>query len=135
MRRSATSPLRDLRVMVAEDELLISQFIREILLQLACTVVGPVSTLDEALRAIRSHDIDGALLDVQLGDTSIDPAVNELALRRIPFILMTGQRNLGGFPSLLRNAPLLAKPFKIQQLEDLMSSSFRPPDLTGPRDP
>lgn len=116
-----TSPLRGLRVMVAEDELLISQLIREILLHLECSVIGPVRTLDEALRSIRTNDIDGALLDVQLGEESIYPAANELALRRIPFILMTGHRTLGGSPALLRDAPLLTKPFKVQELEAMMS--------------
>ena len=37
------------------------------------------------------NDIDGALLDVHLGDASIYPAIDELARRGIPFILVTGQ--------------------------------------------
>ena len=120
--------LRSLRVLVAEDELLISQLIREILVSLECTVIGPSRTLDEALRAIRMNDIDGALLDVHLADASIYPAINELTQRGIPFILVTGQGNLSGPPAAINNAPILTKPFRVQQLEDMMRCAFRPRD-------
>ena len=120
--------LRSLRVLVAEDELLISQLIREILVSLECTVIGPSRTLDEALRAIRMNDIDGALLDVHLADASIYPAINELTQRGIPFILVTGQGNLSGSPAAINNAPILTKPFRVQQLEDMMRCAFRPRD-------
>ena len=86
--------LRGLRVLVAEDELLISQLIREILVSLQCTVIGPARNLDEAMQAIRTNGMDGALLDVQLGEASIYPAIDELVRRGIPFILVTGQGNL-----------------------------------------
>ena len=125
MREREAPALGGLRVLVAEDDLLISQLVQEVLRNLGCSVVGPVGNLDEALRAIRTHDIDGALLDVRLGSASVYPAASELALRGIPFIVMTGQGSLSGSPALLGDAPLLAKPFKMQQLEDLMKSTFR----------
>jgi DNA-binding response OmpR family regulator len=132
MSRRATSPLYGLRVIVAEDELLISQFIREILLDLGCTVIGPARTLGEALQAIRTNDVDGALLDVQLGEASIHPAVDELIMRGKPFILITGQVNFGGRPARLGDAPMLLKPFKIRQLEDMMRSTFRIQEQSAP---
>ena len=127
--------LRGLRVLVAEDELLISQLVREILVALECTVIGPVRNLDEALRAIRTNDIDGALLDVQLGEASVYPAIDELVQRGIPFILVTGQGNLDRSPALLGNAPLLTKPFRVQQLENMMRSTFRLRDRGEPHQP
>ena len=75
--RTATNLFRGLRVLVAEDDLLIAQLIGNILVSLGCTVIGPVDDLDEALQAIRTNDIDGALLDVQLGEaTSIRRSTN-----------------------------------------------------------
>ena len=124
MSPSTTKSLRGLRVLVAEDDLLISEIIGEILLQLECAVIGPVRSQEEALRAIRTQDIDAALLDFQLGEASIQPAANELTLRGIPFILMTGYGTEGGFPAPLANAPLLGKPFRFQQLVDLMNGTF-----------
>ena len=120
--------LRGLRMLVAEDELLISQLVREILVALQCTVIGPARNLDEAMQAIRTNGMDGALLDVQLGEVSIYPAIDELVRRGIPFILVTGQASLDRFPALLRNAPILTKPFRAQQLENMIRSTFRPQD-------
>jgi CheY-like chemotaxis protein len=115
-----------LRVLVAEDNLLIAEFIRHVLVDLGCTVVGPLNELNETIRAIETNDVDGALLDIQLGDADIYPAANELALRGIPFILATGRESLHGLPSLLVRAPLLKKPFDVRRLEDMVSRTFRP---------
>ena len=128
MSGTETRHVRGLRVPVAEDELLIARLIREILLSLECTVIGPVGNLDDALRAIRLNDFDAALLDVQLGKESIHPAINELVQRGIPFILVTGQGNLSGSSAVLGNAPILAKPFRVRQLEHMMSITFRARD-------
>jgi DNA-binding response OmpR family regulator len=124
--------LSGLRVMVAEDQLLIAELIEEILLSLDCVVIGPVRNLDDALCAIRTNEIDGALLDLNLGGTRIDPAAHELALRNIPFIMMTGQGNLLECPALIAHAPVLYKPFKIQQLEGIMMGTFRRQAGSGP---
>ena len=135
MTETATNLFRGLRVLVAEDDLLIAELIGNILVSLGCTVIGPVDDLDEALQAIRTNDIDGALLDVQLGEATIYPALDELAQQGIPFILVTGHGNLGGSPAHLNNAPLLTKPFKLNQLENMMSSTFRLRDRGEPHPP
>ena len=124
MSQKATSSLRGLRVLVAEDELLISEFIGDILFSLECAVIGPVRNLTEAMRAISTNDVDAALLDVQLGDANVYPAANELKLRNIPFILTTGYENLSGYPALLASAPLLTKPFNVHQLLNMLNRTF-----------
>ncbi len=129
---SATRSLAGLRILVAEDHLLLSHFIQEVLLARDCTVVGPAHDVAGALDAIRTQEIDGALLDVSLGADSIYPAAKELAARSIPFILMTGHTNLDAFPALLGTAPCLVKPFRIQQLEDMLEDVFRMRMPPGP---
>jgi hypothetical protein len=76
-----------------------------------------------------------ARLDIQLGEASIYPAIDELVRRGIPFILVTGQGNLGSSPALLGNAPILTKPFRVEQLENMMSSTFRLRDRGEPHRP
>jgi DNA-binding response OmpR family regulator len=122
-------------VLVAEDNLLIGEFIRLILIDLGCAVVGPLDDLDETLRAIQANDLDGALLDVQVGKANILLAANELKLRGIPFILATGRGSLHGLPSLLASAPLLAKPFDVQRLEEMVSRTFRSRVQVGRQEP
>jgi CheY-like chemotaxis protein len=124
MGRNTQNSLRGRRVLVAEDEYLICTLIGQMLHHLECTVVGPAHNLSEALQAIRTSDIDAALLDVQLGDADVYPAAEELKHRNIPFVVATGYRNLDGSPQLLRDAPRLTKPFNEQQLLDILTSTF-----------
>jgi DNA-binding response OmpR family regulator len=119
--------------MVAEDDWCIAQMIREILLDLGCIVIGPFRKLDEVMHAIHANGVDGALLDVQLGKESVHPAAQELALRDIPFILVTGQRSLDGSLALAGNVLVLTKPFTIPQLEDMMRSIYRPLERCEPQ--
>jgi|SRR5690348_6803770 len=129
MSNIAQRPLRGLRVLVAEDELLLSEAICEILCGLECTVIGPFDNLDDTLRAIRTNGIDAALLDIQLGKENVYPAAKELALQRIPFILLSGYTSLSGYPALFHNAALLTKPFDVRQLEYMMRSIFSPREV------
>jgi CheY-like chemotaxis protein len=136
MGQIATNPLRGLRVLIAEDNFLVSELMRQVLIDLECTVIGPVDDVAGALHAIRgTNDIDGALLDVQLGEDDIFPAANALALRGIPFVLTTGRANLIGLPALLANAPLLTKPFDLRGLEDMMRRTFGGGTEGGPDEP
>lgn len=125
MPKIAVNPLRGLRILVAEDNLLIGESIRQVLVELECTVIGPIADLDEVLGAIETTPLDGALLDVQLGDANIDQAASELARRGIPFILATG-RTRAGISALLANAPILSKPFDLPELERIVGKTFSP---------
>lgn len=121
------------RVLVVEDNFLIGEFMRQILDGLDYVVVGPVPTLGEALLAIETVDLDGALIDVQIGDETAAPAAEELASRGVPFILTTGRGSRAGLPAVLANAPLLAKPFEVWQLEAMVAAMFQPRVNVGPR--
>ena len=115
-----------LRVLVAEDDFLVGDFLRQVLADLGCAVTGPIRDIDELLTAIRTNKFDGALLDVQLGDANILPAATELERRGVPFILATGRSDLTDLSPLLASAPLLVKPFGVRELEDLVGRTFRP---------
>lgn len=122
-----TTSLPGLRVLVAEDDLLIAGLIREILLDCGCRVIGPVRNPNDALQAIHVNVIDGALVDVRLGTAKIDPVAEELTARHIPYILMSGQALPDGSATLLRRAPLLQKPFKANRLRRAIEDTFRIP--------
>ena len=124
MNQSAAAVLHGPRVLVAEDNFLIGETIREILVDVGCTVAGPFGRLDEVLSAIRVDAFDGALLDLDLDGVSTLPAASELAARGIPFIVATGHRNSAGLPPLLARAPFLTKPFQVPELEGLVLKTF-----------
>ncbi len=123
---NVTDTLQGLRVLIAEDNWIIGESLREILVGLGCVAMGPVAELDEVMSAIEAGGFDAALLDIHLGDANILPAAAELASREIPFILTTGGRSPGCLPALLARAPCLSKPFDAQRLEKAMAAAFLP---------
>jgi DNA-binding response OmpR family regulator len=102
--------LKGLRVFVVEDEFLISLSLQEDLADAGCIVVGPHSTLSMAIEASRTEAFDIAVLDVNLNGEPSYPLVDELRMRGIPFVLLTGY-GAADLPERLGSAPRLPKPY------------------------
>ncbi len=114
--------LRGLRVLVVEDEFLVSMDIELMLRELGCQVVGPVGDLESALRAAKEQTLDAALLDVNIGGQPVTAVADALAGRAVPFVLCTGYRldQLSGrYPA----APKLMKPFQIGDLDSALRAA------------
>ena len=116
--------LTGLRILVAEDETFVVMDIEDMLRHLQCEIVGPVSTVETAVTAVRENPIDGALLDLNLHGQTILPAVEELLRRAVPFLLVTGYASRHGDVSALRDAPRLKKPFSLDALRAAMHEVF-----------
>ena len=78
------------RLLVVEDEFLIAVTLAEILEADGAQVIGPVGTVQDALDAITTSDLDGAVLDVHLGRERIFPVADVLMERNVPFVFLTG---------------------------------------------
>ena len=116
--------LQGLRILVAEDEALILMEIEGMLQDIGCEIVGPVSTLDAALVAIRQNEMDGALLDMSLHGERITPAAEELVARGVRFILCTGYGRNPDDEAAIMDAPRLTKPFTLDGLRAAMDETF-----------
>jgi CheY-like chemotaxis protein len=103
--------LKGLRVLVVEDEMMVSMLIEDMLGELGCQVVGPASRLDEAMALARDVDIDCAVLDVNLGGQPIFPLADLLRERGQPFAFATGYGD-AGLRDVDRGSPVLQKPFR-----------------------
>ena len=112
------------RILVVEDDILIAMLIEEILQDLGCVVVGPVATLDEALRLAGDAALDAAVLDVTIRGGQIYPAAEHLLTRGIPFILASGYGDWA-LPEAFRNMPRLTKPFTARDIETQIRLLFR----------
>jgi DNA-binding response OmpR family regulator len=88
-----TSDLTAKRVLVVEDELLISILIEDILVDEGCQVIGPFTNLPDALAAARSGGFDLALLDVNLRGDKVYPVAEILAEQSVPFLFLSGYGN------------------------------------------
>jgi CheY-like chemotaxis protein len=106
-----TAVLKGLRVLVVEDEMMVSMLIEDMLSDMGCTVVGPASRLDEAMELATSSDIDCAVLDVNLGGQPIFPLADLLRERGCPFAFATGYGD-AGLRDVDRGTPVLQKPFR-----------------------
>jgi CheY-like chemotaxis protein len=106
-----TSQLEGLRVLVVEDEMMVSMLIEDMLSDLGCAVVGPASRLDEAMQLAREAELDCAVLDVNLGGQPIFPLADLLREMGAPFAFATGYGD-AGLRDVDRGSPVLQKPFR-----------------------
>jgi CheY-like chemotaxis protein len=106
-----SNKLDGLKVLVVEDEMMVSMLIEDMLVDLGCTVVGPASRLDEAMQLAREAAIDCAVLDVNLGGQQIFPVADLLRDRGAPFAFATGYGD-AGLREVDKGSPVLQKPFR-----------------------
>jgi CheY-like chemotaxis protein len=106
-----TAQLQGLRVLVVEDEMMVSMLIEDMLSDLGCVVVGPAARLDEAVELVNAGGIDCAVLDVNLGGQPIFPLADLLREKGRPFAFATGYGD-AGLREVDRGSPVLQKPFR-----------------------
>ena len=117
----STNDLKGVRVLLVEDQMIVAMQIENMLRAAGCEVVGPVGTLQAAITLAHEEALDVAVLDINLDGEKVYPAAEELQTRGIPFILATGYGELT-LPEKWRDQPRLSKPFRREQLEQLLSS-------------
>ena len=100
------------RILLVEDEPLVSAITEEWLVELGHDVVGPAANLDSALE-LAATPIEGAIIDVSLGRQSGYPAAELLEARGVPFVFATGYGQEGLEPA-WRGRPTLMKPFEFE---------------------
>jgi CheY-like chemotaxis protein len=113
-------PFSGRRVLLVEDEMLVVWLLEDMLADLCCTVVGPASSVNQALAMIDVEAIDVAVLDVNLNGQMSYPVADALAARGVPFVFSTGYDKdtlLDGY----RRYPVLQKPFHRTELSDMFS--------------
>lgn len=124
MAAAAESPLAGLRILIVEDEFLVADHVAMVIEDFGCEVVGPVPSIDQAIRIIGDEALDGALLDANLGGASSAPIADALALRSIPFVVLTGYGGLSLATAALDNAPRVTKPLIVSALDQTMRAAF-----------
>lgn len=78
-------------IMVVEDEYLIAISIELAFEEMGATVLGPFSSVDDALEALQgSEPPDAAILDINIRGRPVFPVAQRLNDRGIPFVFATG---------------------------------------------
>ncbi len=112
-----------LRVLVVEDEAMLSILLEDFLTDLGCDVVATASHLEDALKKAHSLAVDIAILDINLGGVSSFPVAEVLRSRGIRFLFATGYGTLG-LSDDLKGTRVLGKPFNQTQLAEAMVSAL-----------
>jgi DNA-binding response OmpR family regulator len=120
------------RILVVDDEPLISMLVEGWLAELGCDVVGPARSVEEGLDLADDGQLDGAILDVNLAGENSYSVASALQEKGVPFAFATGDGSLdadSGFDDPL----LLAKPFNfdgVKAVLDKLLASQRAKDRT-----
>ena len=115
-----SSALRDLRILVVEDEYLIAMSLADALENAGSVVVGPVPSVDKAIQKIESEPhIDAAVVDVNLGGVLAYAVADMLIARKIPFVFTSGYEDnvLRNRYAQVKNCP---KPYLFRAMEEAL---------------
>ena len=104
------------RILIADDEPMISLLLEDWLGELGHDVLGPVRAVAPALMLIDSTPPDAAIVDVTLGKETGYPIAERLAALKIPFVFATGRAE-GSLQPPFTDAPVLAKPFDFADVQ------------------
>jgi DNA-binding response OmpR family regulator len=122
----ASDRLSGARILVLEDEPRLSAVVESAISQAGYEIVGPASTIEEALQLIASKKVDAAILDLVTDGVHCDAVAAELAKRGIPFAITTGLGEIRGHPALFA-APRMTKPFHSAHLRDILETLLAEP--------
>jgi CheY-like chemotaxis protein len=121
---TSTGPgLAGRRVLVVEDESMVTMLLQDFLEDMGCEVVGVASRLKEALEKIDSLTFDVAILDVNLNGQQTLPVAQALLTGGRAIVFATGYAATT-VPPEFRAVPILQKPFQQQDLERAMRTAL-----------
>ena len=119
--RRTRRSLADKRLLVVEDELLVSMLVKSMLDDLGADVVGPCGRLADGVAAAKAERFDGAILDLNLAGEPADPLADLLLARGVPFVFITGYQR-DSLDRRFANVPVLQKPIDATALERVLLS-------------
>jgi putative addiction module CopG family antidote len=104
------------RIIIVEDDVMISLALQDIATDLGCTVVGTATRIPQALALLEELRVDVAILDINLGGATADRVANAAVTRGIPIVFATGYGK-SGVPAHLQGWPVISKPYTARDVE------------------
>ena len=121
MADAVASTLHGGRILVVEDEYMIAADLAQTLEKLGAVVVGPAPTVGRALRLVEAEgQLDGAVLDINLGSEKAYPVADALIARGVPFVFATGYDDWA-VPAAYASVPRFEKPVDTAMLTRILS--------------
>ncbi|QRM34434.1 response regulator [Microvirga sp. VF16] len=112
------------RILIVEDEAMISMLLEDMVRDWGGEVVGPVAKFDDALVLARDAEFALAVLDLNLSGTLSYPIAEVIRGRGIPVIFATGYGHYG-LKDNFQDYPTLQKPFSQEDFAQAMTVACR----------
>ena len=112
------------RILVVEDEFLFAVYYQELLEAEGAVVVGPAAAVKSASLLAAEEDLDGAILDINLGGKLSFPVADLLEARGIPFIFVSAYGDAFTRPRPHDGRRLLGKPVSADLLMATVREEF-----------
>jgi DNA-binding NarL/FixJ family response regulator len=119
-------PTHPFRVLLADDDFVVSMDLTARLQDLDCRVIGPAHDIEAAIDLVRKSRLDGAIVEASLRGASAGPLLEELLARNLPILVLSAspEEIAARFPAL----PILSKPFAVDAFVDAaLSLRIAPP--------
>jgi DNA-binding response OmpR family regulator len=107
------------RILVVDDEPLISMLMEDWLVELGCEVVGPACSVEQGLDMAGRTQLDGAILDVNLAGDNSYVLANALKQKGVPFAFATGDGSIDQEAG-IADPILLSKPFDFEEVKAVL---------------
>ncbi len=108
--------LQGVRVLVVENDEMNAMLLEMQLTQAGALVIGPASTIDQALQLVKDDNPELAVLDYRLGDgQTSEPIAKLLSQLGVPFVLATGIAH-EAVPATFGPGVILTKPYLAEDL-------------------
>src|SRR4051812_5833513 len=122
------------RVLVVEDEALISMLVEDMIQDSGGEMVGSAGNLGDAVDLAREAQADVAVLDLNLAGALAYPVADVLRERGMPIVFTSGYGS-GALIQRFRDCPILDKPFDQHSLEQAIDTALKSnagsPDLAA----
>lgn len=121
----AAPALKDVRILIVEDDFLISMELEAVLEDAGADIVGLCRTVSEALAVVDRNALAIAILDVRLGHELVTPVARRLAERETPFIFYTGQVDVASLQAEWPGYPIIQKPAHPNTIVRVLADQLR----------
>jgi response regulator RpfG family c-di-GMP phosphodiesterase len=108
------------RVLLVEDEVLISIHVAQLLEEIGCEMIGPLADIPSAVQAAETGVIDAAILNLVIGGVEGYAVAEVLAARGIPFAFASGVPETS-IDDAWKEQPFLSKPYLVDDLRLVLS--------------
>jgi len=99
-------------ILIAEDNLYVALDLSIAVEEMDGRVLGPASSVAEALNLLATHDVAAAIVDCHLTDRDATPLARQLAARQVPFVIHTATPVPAMIAEFHPLVPILMKPLR-----------------------